>query len=163
MVVLILRKISSWLQRQWRINILLPWAQKFYTPLVLWRGGGSKCLWQVLPAAKAKSLKKSFRVKIKKFRILVQNSEQLILPVSTLSWLYWARDEIGARPRLLTPKKAKERNLQQHWLSVRRKVYYNPQTKQPEWGGYDWNQNKLQSFKRSCKLFLHRWWRPVRA
>ena len=31
-------------QRQWCIKILLPWAQKFYTPLVL--GKGSKCPWQ---------------------------------------------------------------------------------------------------------------------
>ena len=34
-------------QRQWCIKILLPWAQKFYTPLVL--GRGSKCPWQFLP------------------------------------------------------------------------------------------------------------------
>ena len=34
-------------QRQWCIKFLLPWAQKFYTPLVL--GRGSKCPWQFLP------------------------------------------------------------------------------------------------------------------
>ena len=33
----------------WCIKILLPWAQKFYTPLVL--GRGSKCPWQFFPPA----------------------------------------------------------------------------------------------------------------
>ena len=36
-------------QRQWCIKILLPWAQKFYTPLVLRRG--SKCPWQFIAPA----------------------------------------------------------------------------------------------------------------
>ena len=36
-------------QRQWCIKTLLPWAQKFYTPLVL--GRGSTCPWQFFAPA----------------------------------------------------------------------------------------------------------------
>ena len=36
-------------QHQWRTKILLPWAQRFYTPLVLERGW--KCPWRFFPPA----------------------------------------------------------------------------------------------------------------